>query len=80
MGNKAEGMYSKFDVIRTDGTSGPGGKHENCDYLVLDLTHDPHARTAALAYADSCEPDGYVLLAGDIREMVAAAKEQTDAT
>lgn len=27
-----------YVVSRTDGTSAPGGKHDGCEYLVLDLT------------------------------------------
>lgn len=48
------GIYKKFEVTRTDGSSIEGGKHEKCRYFVLDLDHDPHAREAVLAYARSC--------------------------
>lgn len=37
------GLYEKFRVWRTDGSSDVGGKHEHCRYFVLDLTHDPYA-------------------------------------
>lgn len=49
------GLYQKYFVQRADGTSRPGGKHQDCDYFVLDLVHDPHSRAAALAYARSCK-------------------------
>lgn len=50
------GLYNKFNVIRrTDGSSAPGRKHDGCRYFVLDLTHDPFARSAIIAYADACE-------------------------
>lgn len=48
------GIYRKFEVRRTDGSSGPGGKHERCTYFVLDLKHDPHAIPALRAYAQAC--------------------------
>jgi hypothetical protein len=64
------GLYDKYLVQRVDGSSGQGSKHEHCPYFVLDLNHDPHARAALLAYADSCEAD-YPLLARDLRAAVA---------
>lgn len=53
--DKERGIYQKYSVQRVDGSSLPGGKHEGCDYFVLDLTHDAHARAAILAYARSCK-------------------------
>jgi hypothetical protein len=64
MGDRTRGLYEKFRVERTDGESAPGGKHEGCEYFVLDLTHDPHALPAILAYAKSCESE-YPMLASD---------------
>lgn len=49
-----QGLYRKFDVRRVDGSSEPGGKHHDCEYFVLDMTHDQHARVALRAYADAC--------------------------
>jgi len=71
------GLYQKFHVRRTDGTSRPGCKHEHCDYLVLDWKHDKFAIPAALAYAAACEHD-YPDLAMDIRARVAQAKCPAD--
>lgn len=51
--NTEQGLYRKFDVRRTDGSDQPGGKHDGCEYFVLDVTHDPHARPALAAYRDS---------------------------
>jgi hypothetical protein len=65
MGDRSRGLYDKFCVIRTDGTSGPGKKHDGCRYFVLDMDHDPHARAAVKAYADSCRAE-YPLLAADL--------------
>ena len=64
MGDKTRGIYEKFTVTRTDGTSAAGGKHHGCQYFVLDVGCDPHAIPALLAYADSCRAD-YPLLAAD---------------
>lgn len=67
------GLYNKFVVQRVDGTDQPGGKHDGCEYYVLDLTHDVHAKAAMLAYADSCEAD-FPVLASDIRARYTANK------
>ncbi|MEH6434341.1 hypothetical protein [Massilia sp. DD77] len=56
-----QGIFRKFEVRRTDGSSEPGGKHENCRYFVLDLNHDHHARAAMRAYATSCRSTHPVL-------------------
>ena len=61
------GLYDKFVVVRTDGSSEPGRKHEHCKYFVLDLNHDPFAKSAILAYADACESE-YPELAKDLRD------------
>ena len=62
------GIYQKFTVMRTDGSSEPGGKHERCHYFVLDWIHDKFAVPAALAYAAACEAE-YPELAADLRSM-----------
>lgn len=54
MKDEGRGVYRKFNVTRTDGSSGPGGKHERCSYFVLDLEHDPFAVPALKAYAAAC--------------------------
>lgn len=56
------GLYNKFFVQKVED---PDGKHANCRYFVLDLTHDPHARSAAEEYVNSCFPD-YPTLAADL--------------
>lgn len=66
MGDKTRGVHHKYDIRRTDGSDEPGGKHDGCAYFVLDLDHDPHAKPALLAYADSCAAE-YPLLAQDLR-------------
>jgi hypothetical protein len=68
MGDPTRGIYEKFTVRRNDRTDEIGGKHYGCEYFVLDLTHDPHAKAALRAYADSCESD-YSLLAADLRRL-----------
>lgn len=50
-----KGLYDKFTVFRNDGQSAVGCKHHRCDYFVLDLTHDPYAADALLAYASACK-------------------------
>ena len=34
--DKNKGLYQKYRVERTDGSSAPGCKHEKCRYFVLD--------------------------------------------
>lgn len=43
-------IHGKYRVERTDGSSEPGGKHHECVYFVLDVTHDEHAIAALRAY------------------------------
>lgn len=54
MGDENRGIYRKFTVARTDGSSALGGKHERCNYFVLDLDHDRFAVPALKAYARAC--------------------------
>jgi len=76
--NRDQGVYRKFDVRRTDGSSEPGGKHHGCEYFVLDVTHDPHARAALAAYATAVEST-HPALAADMRERYGlAARDSRD--
>lgn len=75
MEDKARGVYRKFHVERTDGSSLPGGKHEHCEHWVLDLQHDPFAVPALRAYADACRA-GYPLLAADLDAKIAALESR----
>lgn len=68
--DKARGLYEKFHIERTDGSSTPGGKHDGCQYFVLDLTHDPIAPLALLEYATHAEQRGYTKLAADLKALV----------
>ncbi len=61
------GIYAKYRVERTDGSSASGQRHHGCGYFVLDITHDPHAVAALRAYADSCA-DAYPVLAEELRD------------
>lgn len=61
-----QGLFQKFIVTRTDGSSEPGGKHEGCEYFVLDTDHDPHAPAALAAYAAKVERT-HPQLAADMR-------------
>lgn len=67
MMDKERGLYGKFKVERTDGRDvGPHAKHDGCDYFVLDLTHDPIAREAAVAYSREARRAGFSQLADDL--------------
>lgn len=69
------GLYRKFNVTRVDGRDKPGGDRSGASYFVLDLTHDPFARTALTAYADACESE-YPALASDLRFLLAFPGER----
>ncbi|WP_018991273.1 SUMF1/EgtB/PvdO family nonheme iron enzyme [Aromatoleum toluclasticum] len=60
-----QGLIHKFNVSRVDGRDAPGGDRHGARYFVLDLDHDPHAKPALRAYAESCE-DNYPQLAADL--------------
>lgn len=62
-----KGLYRKYDVRRLNDLT---GKHDGCDYFVLDLNHDPHAAVALIAYATSCRDAGYIQLADDLMKKV----------
>ncbi len=67
--DKGRGVYRKYKVTRTDGSSRKGKKHAECSYYVLDLQHDEFARPALEAYAKACRkqfPD----LAADIDDLL----------
>jgi hypothetical protein len=61
-------IYGKYRVERVDGNEGPGMKHDDCKLFVLDLSHDPFARPAALAYADACRAT-HPTLANDLEAL-----------
>lgn len=71
-----EGLYLKFWVRRTDGTSEPKGKHADCEYFVLDWKHDKFTVAAMTAYASACEAE-YPELAADLRQRIDEAKWPT---
>ena len=66
------GLYHKFNVTRTDGSSEPGGKHHDDEYFVLNLTTDKHAMPALAAYAEACAVE-YPALAADLRKKIVAS-------
>lgn len=69
MDERGIGLYGKYNVERTDGSSAPGRKHSCCNYFVLDLTHDKHAIAAIKAYAISCKEE-YPELAADLLKVI----------
>ena len=65
--DEERGLYNKYVVSRV---GDPTGKHSRCQYFVLDLNHDKHARLALHAYIDSCRQE-YPELAKDLSDLVA---------
>lgn len=76
--NQEQGLYQKFNVRRRDGSDTIGGKHEGCDYFVLDLTHDAFALETVWYYALACKAK-YPLLSKDLVDRVNAAYERMEA-
>lgn len=79
MSDRTTGLYQKFNVTRTDGSSEPGGKHEHCRYIVLDVTHDPSAHEGIKAYAWAVLREGYFDLAIDLFELIGLPYQARDA-
>lgn len=70
MDDATRGLYRKYSKVeRADGSSGTGGKHEKCEFFVLDLEHDKHAKAALKAYADSCAKE-FPELAKDLHHLI----------
>jgi len=59
-----QGLYAKYSVQRADASE----RHYDCEYFVLDVTHDPHAVPALMAYALSAS-EQYPVLAGDLVDL-----------
>lgn len=75
-GNDSElGLYRKFEVKRTNGTDGPGQKHDGCRYFVLDLDHDEFSEPAIRAYMWACK-DKFPALASDLWKILWLRKDQ----
>lgn len=62
-----QGLFNKFSVRRTDGSDQIGGKHQGCEYFVLDVKCDRFAKAALTAYADACKHD-YLELSVNMRD------------
>ena len=65
--DQAKGLYAKYNVHRIADKT---GKHDRCEYFVLDPRHDPIARMALRCYARWAWVRGFNQLARDIRAMV----------
>jgi hypothetical protein len=59
------GLFDKYFVMRNDHRDLPGGDKEGAKYFVLDIAHDPFARTALASYVEACKYD-YPDLANDL--------------
>lgn len=71
--DRHRGLYRKYEIRRTDGSSEPGGKHEHCTYFVLDMEHDPAAVDALDAYRIACR-EAYPVLSEELRRWVTARR------
>ena len=61
--DEERGLYDKYRVERRND---PTKKHKDCEYFVLDLSHDPFSWDALNAYAFACERK-FPTLASDLR-------------
>ena len=70
------GLYDKYEIRRNEGGDvEPGDKHYKCRYFVLDLTHDPLAKAAIIAYLLQLPLSSP--LRQDLTEALASMKEGT---
>jgi hypothetical protein len=60
--DRSKGIYKKYTVTRLND---PNDKHTDCEYFVLDFTHDKFAPAALRAYAAACASE-YPRLAADL--------------
>ncbi len=69
MNKRRVGLFGKYRVSRTDGSSQKGKKHHGCNHFVLDITHDKFASVAVAAYAAACRHE-YPALSEDLLHWV----------
>ena len=79
MSKRRMGLYDKYKVVRTDGTSRTGGKNENARHFVLSIDSDPHALPALRAYINSCTTE-YPALAEDLGRLVREVQDTREQT
>lgn len=72
MNDENRGLYSKYSVSRLNDEA---GKHDDCFYFVLDLTHDEFAKMALVVYAMQCRKK-YPALADDLLEIAFGAGDE----
>lgn len=65
MPDVTKGIYNKYIVRRIDGKRG----HDNCQYFVLDVSHDKYAIPALEAYIKAL-PESFELLKNDLRKII----------
>lgn len=70
------GLENRYSVERLTESRSGKTHDENCEYFVLDLTHDPKARMAAIAYANSVSSSN-PKLAMDLRQKVERCRAAT---
>lgn len=78
MNDKQKGLYRKYEVRRVDGSTNQGGKHEHCEWFVLDLTHDKFAIPALKAYSQACANE-YPILSNDLKNVIKKLEESEEA-
>lgn len=65
------GLEARYHVEKLKDST---GKHDNCEYFVLDPKHDPIARLALAEYADHAYERGYEELARDLGALLERTK------
>ena len=66
------GLYTKFVAVRTHESP----RHQDCEYFVLDVSHDSYALPALEAYMNACK-ETEPLLANDLFSVVHASARST---
>lgn len=71
-----QGLFPKFIICRTDGRDAPGEKHHGCFTFTLDIDHDPHARAALSAYAESIHRENPTLASQLRQQLITCGKNE----
>ena len=81
MSDKTIGLYEKFKVERTDGSSVEGAKHAGCEYFTFSTSRTIPSRFRRWRLTPTTqEKAGYALLAADLRAKVTLRSGAAPAT
>lgn len=74
MSDETRGLYRKYRVTRLGDAE---GKHDGCEFFVLDWHHDKFAVPAIRAYADACAKE-FPVLAEELRKLASYYEQRRE--